>query len=127
MFESNDGSSKMPDAIKQIMEAMGANDEVIKAQINDQRLLKIAEYDITQGYLKKNADPDQYHAKFFELKSLVKRGSFTIKDLETDVYTRWGVLEDARETTPKSTRNTIGFCVDSMEVAQIPEKSIDNK
>jgi len=116
------------DIMQQLLHALNQDDEVVRAQINDQRLLKLAEYDITQGYMKTNVTPDLFQTRFNEMKGLVKRGSFTLNALETDVYTRWGIQEGMRSDAPENTkRNQIGFSMDDVKVANIPVGSKENR
>lgn len=95
------------DMLKHIMDQfMRQNDSVLRAQINDTRLMRLAEYDTTHGYMVMKVTPEQLQAKFLELKGYVKRGSFTIKTLEDDVYSRWGVQEETREDAFRKAMDT---------------------
>lgn len=127
-FGKQDGNgSNQNDMLKQLLESMQMDDEVVKAKMNDQRLLQLAEYAVTHGYTKSTVEPEAFQSTFTEYKSLVKRGSMKLRDLESDVFKRWGVQEDAREQVSPDTSRTIGFSIDDIEVADIPEDSEDNR
>ena len=63
-----------------------------QAIINDNRLKDIATYDVTKGLMIKCENPDEIVNKFTEFKMLVRRGSFTIDQLEDSVCKRYGVI-----------------------------------
>jgi len=132
MFEGEYGQGKNgpPDFLKELMEQLKLEDSVIRAQLNDQRLFKLAEYEVTQGLVNPDVTPEAFQTRFNEFKSLVKRGSFSLKDLEDDVYNRWGVQEVSRQDPKGQEVPTIGFSTDfdvsKIDVADIPEDSPDN-
>jgi len=126
-FGKQDGNGNQNDMLKQLLETMQMDDEVVKARMNDQRLLQLAEYAVTQGYTKSTVEPEVFQNIFTEYKTLVKRGSMKLRDLESDVFKRWGVQEDSREQVSPDTSRTIGFSIDDIEVADIPEDSEDNR
>lgn len=111
------------DVFKQLAKSMENTDPKLKAMLNDERLYKLAEYDITQGYTKlKGTDRNTLQSKFTEFKGRVKRGDFTLKEMEDDVYNKWGVTEAMDVTVPEENRiQPIGF-----KVADIPEDSPEN-
>ena len=123
------GKNGTPDFLKDLLGQI-AEDSVIRAQLNDQRLLKLAEYDVTQGLVKFKVAPEEFQTKFNEFKGLVQRGSFSLKDLEDDVYNRWGIQEVPRQDSTGIEPSSIGFNanfdVDNLDVADIPEDSPDN-
>jgi hypothetical protein len=96
MMNGMGGQPQDGDFLKNLFNQL-QDDSVIRAQMNDQRLMKLAEYAVTQGYMKSKATQDDFQSKFLELKGLVQRGSFTIKALEDDVYNKFGIQEESRE------------------------------
>ena len=63
------------------------------ALINDDKLWAIARYHVDKGTMKK-PDMQKWTKRFNEFKALVKRGSFTIDQLEDRVYEKFGVLDE---------------------------------
>lgn len=126
-FEDNNG-----EMFRKLFDQMKADDSVIKAQINDQRLLRLAEYDVTHGYMRMKVTPEELQSRFFELKGLVIKGEASLKALEDDVYKRWGVCEETREEAVLKELETgnkitpIGFNLNDMPVAKMSEKSKRN-
>jgi len=59
---------------------------------NDLRLEQLASYEVSRG-LTKGVDQQNLLAKFTEYKQLVRKGSFTLQQLEDIVYSKYGVLE----------------------------------
>ena len=119
------------DMLKNLLGQLQQEDSVIRVQMNDQRLMKLAEYDATKGYMVSQVTPEQLQERFHELKTRVKSGSFTLKMLEDDVYQRWGITEEPREEAlnkpiPESHVIT-GFRIEDMKVAKIPTKSKKNR
>jgi molybdenum cofactor biosynthesis enzyme MoaA len=76
------------------------SDAVIMAQLNDNRLSKLAEYDVSKGYTDLKVENEQIQEKFCEFKNLVLKKSSTLAELETTVFSRWGVLEKPRVNSP---------------------------
>jgi hypothetical protein len=77
------------------------DDVVINTALNDIRLQKLAEYDISKGYTNmKDLTNEAIQAKFAELKTTVLTKSSTLAELETMVFTRWGVTEKPRLQIP---------------------------
>jgi len=111
--------------IEDFLKKMGGDDIVIRTMVNDQRLGKLAEYEITKGYTTMQFVPEQVQAKFQEFKSIVKKGQMSLSVLEDDVYKRWGVAEANRDETTgaKGSCAQIGFHNVEIEVAEIPEGS----
>lgn len=76
------------------------DDTVIKATINDQRLLKVAEYETLKGYTITGNNPEaiqlEIQNRFTEFKKMVLAKSSTLAELETMVYSRYGILEKPR-------------------------------
>ena len=64
------------------------------AQYHDNRLLELAMYQLSEGLTLPVKDRDKLYEKFAEFKGLVKRGSFTIEQLEESVYGRYGIIPD---------------------------------
>lgn len=116
--------------LKNLLGQLNQEDSVLRVQMNDQRLMKLAEYDATKGYMNTKVSPEELQSRFHELKTRVKTGSFTLKMLEDDVYQRWGITEEPREEAlDKATPDThviTGFSVEKMEVAKISKKSKKN-
>ena len=110
------GPDDQQDAMKQLMDQLAQNDSVVRVMMNDGRIMKAVEYDITKGYTSKltNFSGEDMQARFNEFKKLVKRGSFTLAQLEDDVYARWGIDEKPRVEMADIMSNTsksspIGF------------------
>ena len=90
------------------------------ALINDARLRKIAEYQVSRGFTrgftrqvpttqdKVTKAYKEMSDLFTEMKMLVKRGSFTISQLEDKVYKKFGITEDQSLTF-----TNLGFSPDS--------------
>jgi hypothetical protein len=127
MFEQNRQEQQDPNELmEQLMKQLHMDDSVIRAQINDQRLVKMAEYDVTRGYTKSQVLPESLQSKFAEFKTLIKRGSFTLEELESDVFSRWGIQEPPRSIQKKGVQIT-GFSMADIQVARIPEYSPENR
>ena len=115
------------DMLKHLMDQLRQGDSVLRARINDTRLMRLAKYDTTHGYMKMPIIPEQLLEKFLEFKGYVKRGSFTLKTLEDDVYSRWGIQEETREDIIRKAlgkeqgvdnyKRVIGFHPDNVKVA----------
>jgi hypothetical protein len=98
-------NNKEEDMIKNIMSKLLGKDNipddtVIKATINDNRLLKVAEYDALKGYTLTAENPEvtqlNIQSKFAEFKKMVLSKSSTLAELETMVFSRYGILEKPR-------------------------------
>jgi hypothetical protein len=118
---------------KNLMNQLKQDDSVIRVQLNDQRLIRLAEYDASHGYMKTGITKEVLQSRFEDLKGLVKKGSMTLKELEDDVYSRWGVTEESRDEALNriseeglEDKPLIGFHPDNLEVADIPEDSPEN-
>ena len=120
------------DGLNELFKQLKIDDKVLIAQLNDQRLSKLAEYDVTKGYMNIKVTPQQLQARFFELKHLVKTGETTLQGLEDDVYSRWGVAEEARESalqkamSEDDNKPIIGFAIEDMKVAKMKENDKRN-
>jgi hypothetical protein len=115
------------DTLRELLGKIDSDDPVIRAQMNDQRLSKLAEYDATEGFMKDKVSGEVIQARFTHLKNRVKKESFTLKQLEDDVYGRWGVSEGPRDSKAKAEHNHIqGFSPDSIECANIDIDSPEN-
>ena len=53
---------------------------------NDQRLMEIATYYETKGLMIPVKNMDSISQRFVEYKGLVKRGEFTMEEMQEDVY-----------------------------------------
>jgi len=115
MTQPQDGNT--PDPLKDIMGKLFGDklpdDCVVQAILNDERLRKIAEYDLTSGYTNvQTATPEKLQHKFGELKRIVQTKESTLAELETLVFNKYGVQEGARELAPEGELqpiNIIGF------------------
>ena len=90
-------------------------DPALTAMLNDQRLLKLADYDITKGYTtKKKHTPEEVQDRFSQLKQIILKKESTLAELETLVYNKYGVQEGPRDKAPADEleRPQIGFFVD---------------
>lgn len=119
--------------LRKIMEQFKQDDSVLRIKMNDERLMRLAEYDATKGFMTMKVEPEQLQDRFLEFKKLVRAGDFTLKALEDDVYTRWGISEEAREESiRKATEDgtepvtVAGFSINDMAVADIPKDSPEN-
>ena len=133
LFGNNPQGANGEDMLKNLLDQLRQDDSVLRVQMNDQRLMKLAEYDASKGYMNAKITPDEIQARFFELKTRVKSGSFTLKALEEDVYSRWGITEESREEVILKNKETgtiskpiTGFSVDDIEVAKIGKNSKKN-
>lgn len=76
------------------------DDCVITAILNDQRLQKLAQYDVTKGYTDTKIEVEDLQTKFAEFKRAVLAKSSTLAELETMVFTRYGIMEKPRISMP---------------------------
>ena len=60
---------------------------------NDARLQDLSVYEVSKGLTIPTTASD-LQRKFVEFKGLVKRGSFTIDQLEDMVCTKWGIVNE---------------------------------
>ena len=60
---------------------------------NDIRIEKLARYAETRGLTRHIKSKQALFAKFSEFKLLVKRGEFTIDELEEDIYNIYGIVD----------------------------------
>ena len=69
------------------------------AMDNDHRLMEMAAYHETKG-LTQGANPVEIHDRFSDFKRTIKKGSYTIDELEAKIYGLFGVVyEDPRAAT----------------------------
>lgn len=122
------------DVLKNLINELKKEDSVVRVQLNDQRLMKLAEYDATKGYMHPRVTPEELQDKFFEFKGRVKKGCFTLKTLEDNVYSRWGITEEDRNaairnelTSDKNTTVVTGFNINDINVGDIKEDSAENR
>ena len=59
---------------------------------NDRRLQDLATYEITKGLTVALENLEDILPKFAEYKNLVKRGSFTIDELEDNILTKYAIV-----------------------------------
>lgn len=112
--KNNDNENNAEKKLHDIMEEM---DLVMKVVLNDTRLHHLAEYEASHGYIKQKVTPEDVQKLFSEFKLLIKRGSFTLKTLEEDVYKRWGIVEDQRNNM--SIENMSGDLLSGSKSTQI--------
>lgn len=117
--------------LKKLLDQLKQEDSVIRIQMNDNRLRILTEYDVTKGHMNIKVTPEQLQSRFTEFKQLVRRGSITLKQLEDDIYSKWGINEEARADIIKKEfgdeeKVITGFNIDDMKIADIPEDSKDN-
>jgi hypothetical protein len=97
----NKGNDELRNMLGKLLGMENVPDDcVIQAMLNDQRLQKLAEYDVTKGYTNLKVEPEQLQERFTEFKQTVLKKSSTLAELETTVFTRWGVLEKPRNDMP---------------------------
>lgn len=60
---------------------------------NDQRLQDLAVYAMTEGMTKTCNNPQEIQKKFAEYKKIVKRGTFTLEQLEDHVCSVYGIVD----------------------------------
>lgn len=100
-------SGDMSNLFKGLFGGLGANKSKFdEALANDKRIRSLAYYATTKGQTE-IPDPTKpeaakeylkiYDAKFKELKALVKRGSFTLDELEDQIAIEYGVVNDLPE------------------------------
>ena len=99
-----------------ILGDMVNKDAAMVAMINDQRLIKLAEYAVSNGYMRTEGITNELlQSRFVEFKSLVLRKESTLAELEATVYNTYGVMENfvqpksAADTPPK--KEILGFNV----------------
>ena len=129
MFEDMlgaDGAGGQADFMKKLMDDLKQKDSVVISMMNDERLMKVAEYEATHGYTKPKVTPELLQERFSEFKTRVLGGGLTLKALEDDVYSRWGVQETDRDPSDKPTKTPIGFNLHDLEVADLKEDSKAN-
>lgn len=68
---------------------------------NDTIINDLAIYSITNGLMKVAKDPAILHRRFAEYKHLIKRGEFTLAELENDILNEYGIT-DNKESDPYS-------------------------
>lgn len=96
-MKQKDEFNDLPDLMKSMedflksmdIKKLSAKDEAI---MNDQKLSDLALYACTNGLTKVCNDPEAIQNRFTEFKRLVKRGSFTIEQLENSVGERYGIV-----------------------------------
>jgi len=121
----NEQNEQNPNNIEKMLNGLiggiGISEEVLLAKMNDQRLRMLAEYAASEGYTKMDIEPVTVQEKFIEFKQLVRKHSFTVMALETDVYNKYGITEKMTPQDPTGdisnkitgmfapTKTTIGF------------------
>jgi len=65
--------------------------EVEVAMKNDARLFQMATYYVTEGLIKV-VDIDKVYRRYGVLKKLILRGSFTIDQMEAQIYSQYGIV-----------------------------------
>jgi len=117
----NDSQKNM---LQEFLKQMKQDDSVLRARMNDERIMLLAEYDATKGLIDVTVPVDTFREKFTEFKQLIKRGSFTLKSLEDSVYERWGITEAPRDASEEpAEKHTV---ITGFTVANIPEDSKEN-
>jgi hypothetical protein len=122
-------SQEQNDYVKSLWKIL--NTPQTRAIVNDQRLLKLAEYEVARGFMNMKFSQEEVRRRFSYFKTRVLNGSQTIKELEDAVYSKYGVQE-GDENNPASQKSSLslssskGFCIDDMKVADIPENSPEN-
>jgi len=123
-------NSEGEELLKKLLEGLKQEDSVVISQLNDTRLMKIAEYEASKGYMMplNSVGGDKLQEKFTEFKMRVRSGSLTIKQLEDDVYTRWGIQEKSRVDALRNNEPTVitGFNIDKLNVAKIADNDKRN-
>jgi hypothetical protein len=62
---------------------------------NDKRLLTVAQYELYQGGMRQAKSQAEIDRKFIEFKGLVLRGEMSLEELESDIYSKWGITESS--------------------------------
>lgn len=102
----DNGGNELRDILGKLLGVNNVPEDcVVQAILNDQRLQKLAEYDLTKGYTNLKIEAEQLQEKFAEFKHTVITKSSTLAELETTVFSRWGVLEKQRTVAPASQTN----------------------
>ena len=102
-------ANSLNDLMTKLLGAGGVTDSVVQAIMNDQRLVKLAEYDVTRGFMNIKVSPEQAQDRFAELKMIVLKKEATLAELESMIYSKYGVIEGPREVAPKAERGPFGF------------------
>lgn len=128
-MSENKDSDKLREALNTLLGGIDKlpEDCVVNAIINDQRLVKLAEYDVSSGYTNIKVDPELIQARFAEFKNIVLKKSSTLAELETTVFSRWGVLEQPRINSPTSQTKLNDIDVKFAEVKPITGFSMEPK
>jgi hypothetical protein len=58
--------------------------------LRDEAIYNLASYYITKGYTKKAKNMEEIIKRFAEFKMLINRGSFTLSQLQADIYIKYG-------------------------------------
>jgi hypothetical protein len=64
---------------------------------NDKRLMDLATYYESQGLMYPIETQEQLSNRFIDFKRLIKKGSFTIDELEDRVYSKYGIMDTFRK------------------------------
>lgn len=64
---------------------------------NDQRLMEMALYEVTKGQTQ-HASYEKLVKKIAEYKGIIKRGTFSLDELEDKIFSRFGVIDERSKT-----------------------------
>jgi uncharacterized protein YktB (UPF0637 family) len=99
---------------------------------NDQRLMEIAAYHESRGMIRAIESPEKLWGRFAEFKQLVRRGSFTINQLEDRIYSNFGIMsgltkaEELQKILEETRKMTNEFKKRDMDhVKENKEKGVD--
>lgn len=71
--------------------------------LNDIRLRKICEYELTKGWTTLDITPEVLQEQFKYFKAKVKSKSFTLDELEDVVYSKWGIVDNKLKSKDSDT------------------------
>jgi len=75
---------------------------------NDLRLLEMALYETTKGQTK-NTTQELILSKVLEYKAIIKRGTYTIDQLEDKIFSRYGIVDERILKMPNTISNSDPF------------------
>jgi len=101
----NDKSEEINEFLNEITKGLGMDKLPTPAVValNDIRLRKLCEYEITKGYTNLDITPEVLQEQFKYFKAKVKSKSFTLDELEDVVYSKWGIVDNKLNNKYKET------------------------
>lgn len=104
----NDALNELLNKFKGMMDQP---DSMLHVIVNDERLRKVTEYEVTKGFTNLKVTPEELQQRFTEFKVMVMTKEATLAELETLVYNKYGISEQPRDKAPETEKRIIGFGV----------------